>query len=97
MNPYESDLRFRIYQEARSMLEREYNGKIELIDLYLDSTDRGIWNNTPIDMNPKYPSPKDVDDLANSINKFVNKTAWQIKRSVLEWIMFKKVVPLLWK
>jgi len=75
MNPYESDLRFRIYQEARSMLEREYNGKIELIDLYLDSTDRGIWNNTPIDMNPKYPSPKDVDDLANSINKFVNKTA----------------------
>lgn len=97
MNPYESDLRFRIYQEARSMLEREYNGKIELIDLYLDSTDKGIWNNTPIDMNPKYPSPKDVDDLANSINKFVNKTAWQIKRSVLEWILFKKVVPLLWK
>jgi hypothetical protein len=75
MNPYESDLRFRIYQEARSMLEREYNGKIELIDLYLRSTDRGIWSNKPLDMNPKYPSPKDIDDLANSINNFVNKTA----------------------
>jgi hypothetical protein len=75
MNPYESDLRFRIYQEARSMLEREYNGKIELIDLRSRSTDRDLWGYTPLDMNPKYPSPKDIDDLANSINNFVNKTA----------------------
>lgn len=72
MTPYE--LSYKIFQEARTILQSKFYGEVEAVQLYLSATDRGMWNNNPINMNPTYPTIEEIEVLADRIKQFVEKT-----------------------
>jgi hypothetical protein len=63
MTPYE--LRFKIFQEAECLAERQYQSE------YAAATMWNEQNSVKIDY-PTFPSYEDIEKLANRINDFVS-------------------------